>query len=361
MIENFETLFKWSQTDFLSPKKIDDLRNFFGNLEIAWEKGDEKSFKKAGINPNSVDGFFQRKTKLNIEKLWQKYQKIGAKMMFIEDENYPQQLKEIDAPPIFLFYKGEIKEQDNFAFAVVGSRVYSAYGKEATLKIVPDIAKAGFTIVSGLARGIDTLAHKEALRMEGRTLAILGSGIDNIWPSENRSLAEKIIDGQGAVISEFPLGTAPIGYNFPRRNRIISGLSKGVLVIEGKKKSGSLITAHIALNQGREVFSLPGNGFSALSEGPNTLIKKGEAKLVTCVEDILEEFNLDLKTEKKDLRVPKNEKEKSLLDILGDNPKMFDEIVAESELGSAEISSLLTILEIKGYAQNLGMGQWVRI
>lgn len=360
-MENFETLFKWAQTDFLSLNRIEQLRAFFGDLKIAWEKAEKKSFLEAGIHPKGVEAFFRKKDKIDFEKAYKNFEKCGAKMIFIEDKNYPQRLSQINAPPIFLFVRGEILPEDDFSFAVVGSRTFSPYGKEGVLKIVPDLAKAGFTIVSGLARGIDALAHKEALRMEGRTIAVLGSGIDNIWPHENKTLAENIINDRGAVISEFPIGTAPLSYNFPRRNRIISGLSMGILVIEGKERSGSLITAHIALEQGREVFALPGGGFTALSAGPNKLIKKGEAKLISSVEDILEEFNIKLKKDQPERPAPKDAREKAVYELLGTEPKLFDDLVEDSEFNSAELSSLLTILEMKSFAQNLGMGRWIRL
>ena len=208
----------------------------------------------------------------------------------LADKNYPENLKKIDNPPLKLFVRGKIKTIDRKALAVVGSRKMSYYGKKVTQKLVADLIKEKITIVSGLARGIDTIAHQTALKMGGRTIAVLAGGLDKIYPPENKDLAEKIIKGHGAVVSEFPLGQSAVAENFPIRNRIISGLSLGTLVIEGAAKSGSLITARYAAEQGREVFAVPGPIDAIGSQAPLFLIKQG-AKLVETLEDILEELN----------------------------------------------------------------------
>lgn len=362
-MENFETLFAWAQTDFLTKTRISQLRNHFSNLDLAWKNANEKDFIKAGITERSATSFFERKEKLNLNKDKEIFDKIGAKLIFIEDDNYPQKLLEIAAPPIFLFVLGEIKPEDDLAFSVVGSRNITTNGKQAIASFVPHLVNAGFTIISGLARGVDAMAHKQCLDSGGRTIAVLGSGIDNIWPSENRTLAHNIINNNGAVISEFPIGTEPFAFNFPRRNRIVSGFSLGVLIVEGKEKSGSLITAQIALEQNREVFAVPGSPFLPLSKGPNLLIKKGEAKLVQNADDILEEFSLKQELSESEVRrtLPGNDKEKAILNALCNEPKMFDDIVKVLDMNSAEISSTLTILEMKGYVRNLGMGQWIAV
>lgn len=362
-MEKFEALFAWAQTDFLTKIRISQLRNYFGDLDLAWKNANEGDFRKAGIAQKSVESFFERKQKININKSREIFEKINAKLIFIENENYPQNLLEISSGPIFLFLTGEIKSEDEFSFAIVGSRNITSNGKQAILSFVPQLVRTGFTIVSGLARGVDSMAHKQCLDVNGRTIAVLGSGIDNIWPSENRMLAKRIIDNQGAVISEFPIGTEPLAFNFPRRNRIISGLSLGVLIVEGKEKSGSLITAQIALEQNKEVFAIPGSPFQHLSAGPNLLIKKGEAKLVQNTDDILEEFSLAQKKNNSEARrtLPKDQKERDILNILSNEPMMFDDIAKNLEMNSAEISSALTILEMKGYVRSLGMGQWIAI
>ena len=208
----------------------------------------------------------------------------------LADKNYPENSKKIDNKPIKLFIKGEIKASDKKALAVVGSRRMSCYGKKVTQKLVADLVKEKITIVSGLARGIDTVAHQTALKMGGRTIAVLAGGLDKVYPPENKDLVGKIIKGHGAVVSEFPLGQPAVSVNFPVRNRIIAGLSLGVLVIEGALKSGSLITARYAAEQGREVFAVPGPIDAIGSQAPLFLIKQG-AKLVEKIEDILEELS----------------------------------------------------------------------
>jgi DNA processing protein len=214
----------------------------------------------------------------------------GIECQVPADNNYPENLKKIDNPPLALFVKGQIKPQDSLAIAVVGSRRMSSYGMRITQKLVTDLVKKKITIVSGLARGIDTVAHQTTLEAKGRTIAVLGSGLENIYPPENKSLVEKIIKGHGAVVSEFPPNQLPAANNFPARNRIIAGLSLGTLVIEGAIKSGSLITARWAAEQGKEVFAVPGAIDAIGSQAPLFLIKQG-AKAVEKVEDILEELN----------------------------------------------------------------------
>jgi len=209
---------------------------------------------------------------------------------FLADKNYPENLKKIDNPPLRLFIKGAIKASDKRALAVVGSRRMSHYGEKVTQKLVADLVREKITIVSGLARGIDTIAHQTALKAGGRTIAVLGSGLEKIYPPENKSLVEKIIKGHGAVVSEFLPQQLPAVINFSARNRLIAGLSLGVLVIEGAARSGSLITARWAAEQGKEVFAVPGPIDAVNSQAPLFLIKQG-AKAVETVEDILEELN----------------------------------------------------------------------
>ncbi|MCM8792488.1 MAG: DNA-processing protein DprA [Candidatus Omnitrophica bacterium] len=219
--------------------------------------------------------------------------KYNLKIITYMDDEYPFLLRQIYDPPFVLYVKGELKEKDKLAIAVVGARQASFYGIQCSQKFSYELADLGFTVVSGLARGIDTWAHKGALKAGGRTIAVLGSGFSFIYPKENKALIDEI-SLNGAVISEFPCNTRPLPFNFPRRNRIISGLSLGVLVVEASKKSGALITANLALEQNRQVFCIPGRQDSYQSWGTNTLIKEG-AELVLDISDILEELNLDLK------------------------------------------------------------------
>jgi DNA processing protein len=256
--------------------------------------------------------------------------------------------------------QGEIRPADDWAIAVVGTRRASVYGRQATERIVSDIARSGVTVISGLARGIDTYAHRAALAAGGRTIAVLGSGLDRVYPEENRALAEHIAQN-GAVISEYPLGTPPDGTNFPRRNRIVSGLSRGVLVVEADLKSGAMITATQAGEQGRDVFAVPGSIFNPLSAGPHQLIREG-AKIVTDAADILEELHLTAVVEQRATReaLPADPTEAALLTLLSDEPTHVDDLTRSAKMPSATVTATLTILELKGLARQLGSMQYVR-
>lgn len=210
-------------------------------------------------------------------------------LLFIRDTNYPEELKNIAKPPIFLYYCGDIGLLQKRKIAVVGTRRATSYGRIACEKIVRELVENEVVTVSGLAAGIDSICHKKTLDYGGKTIAVIGSGLDVVYPRENEKLW-KVIGERGLILSEYPLGTEPFAYNFPMRNRIIVGISQGVVVVESKSKGGSLITAELALEEGREVFAIPGDIFSPASEGCNSLIKNSSAKLITSVEDILEEF-----------------------------------------------------------------------
>lgn len=281
-------------------------------------------------------------------------QKLGFKVITQDDSVYPELLKNIHDPPEHLYVKGEIKTEDSLAFAVVGTRKFTNYGREAVEYLVPQLVAAGLTIVSGMARGIDAFAHQTAISAGGRTIAVLGSGINVVYPPENQELYEKI-SKNGAVISEYPLDFEPTNYSFPVRNRIISGMSLGTLVIEAGETSGALITAREALEQGREVFALPGSIFSPVSVGCLELIKSG-AKLVRTAQDILEELNLEVKAKKLKARkvLPKSDEEKILLELLQEGPKHIDDLVRKSGLSVSTVSSVLSLMEIKGMVKNMG-------
>lgn len=278
-----------------------------------------------------------------------------------EDKEYPKILKQISDPPKELYLRGDFLERDKIAIGIVGTRECSGYGKQATLDIVGNLAEAGITIVSGLAKGIDTFAHRAALERGGRTIAVLGSAIDSksIYPCCNKKLAEKIIKN-GALVSEYPAGTKSERYFFPQRNRIISGLSLGVLIVEAPEKSGALITAASALEQNREVFAVPGSIYSKNSVGTNKLIQMG-AKLVASANDILEELNLPLIFEKKKEFKPENKEEELLLNILTKEPMHIDEITKKSNLSAKIVNSTLIMLELKGAVKNIGGGYYINI
>ncbi len=277
---------------------------------------------------------------------------IGGRVITLKDEEYPKRLRDIYDPPALLYVRGELKKEDELAVSIVGSRKTTPYGRWFTEKVSQELARYGVTIVSGMARGIDSLAHWGAISGGGRTIAVLGCGVDVIYPSENRNLFAKIID-HGAILSEFPIGSPPEGGHFPRRNRIISGLSIGVVVIQAGEKSGSLITANYALEQGREVFAVPGNVGTESSRGTHRLIKEG-AKLVESSEDILEEILPQwrrggeaipkVEAPKPDL----TQEERILYELLGETPLHIDAMIRESRLDPGKVSSLLLDLELKG-------------
>ncbi|MDD5031651.1 MAG: DNA-processing protein DprA [Patescibacteria group bacterium] len=325
-------------------------------LENAF-RADISELMKAGIEENIAEEFSAAKREINPDQLIARIAEEDIKVMTIADKSYPALLGEIYNPPSLIYYKGEFDLKDDFTLAVVGTRKFTNYGQQVTDHIVRDLAKNGLTIVSGLALGIDSLAHLATLETGGKTIAVLGSGLDkkNIYPSQNRYLAEKIIASGGAIISELPLGTPPLRHNFPQRNRLISGLSLGTLVIEAGEKSGALITAAYALEQNREVFAVPGSINSLVSAGPNKLIKEG-AKVVTSAADVIETLNLTQATAYIDTKkiMPEGENEKKIIALLSFEPIHIDELVRASGLDTAAANSTLVIMEMKGMIKNLG-------
>jgi DNA processing protein len=267
---------------------------------------------------------------------------------------YPDRLRNIYHPPPVLYQQGMLATADEWSVAVVGTRRATVYGKEAARYIAGELARAGVTVVSGLARGIDTVAHQAALDAGGRTIAVLGSGVDVVYPAENRRLMQRIVE-QGALLSEYTLGAPPEASNFPPRNRIISGLSLGVVIVEAGERSGALITADYAAEHGREVFAAPGNMFNKSSKGCNRLIQQG-AKLVLDIKDVLEELNLNMVAQQLELQavVPENETESLLLSFLSSEPLHVDEIIRQAALPVSEVSSALALMELKGLVRQVG-------
>lgn len=340
----------------IGPKRFALLKAYFGSAKRIW-KVSSKELLTAGLDPKLVSKFVKFRQGFDLTSYFLRLRENRIECQTLVDKNYPENLKKIDNPPFVLYVKGKIKSQDELAIGVVGTRKMSSYGREATERLVSDLVAAGLTIISGLARGVDTVAHQTALKAGGRTIAVLGSGLDKIYPPENKNLVEEIIDGHGAVVSEFPLGLQPVPGNFPARNRIIAGLSLGTVVIEGTQDSGSLISARCAAEQGREVFAVPGPITSPNSAGPAVLIKMG-AKLVWDVSDILEELNIDkkLKVKSKKLKVvlPENPEEERILVAIKNESKHIDKIVRETGMDVGQVMSLMTMMEMKGMVKNLG-------
>jgi len=278
------------------------------------------------------------------------------KTVTIKDKSYPKLLKETKDAPEIIYVRGELENDEEKCFAVVGTRMCSPYGKQVALEIAGELAEIGLTIVSGLAPGIDTFAHTATLERNGRTIAVLGTGVDekSIYPRSNVELSRKIIKTGGCLISEYPPGTPGSKFTFPRRNRIISGLSLGVLIVEAKQKSGALITASWAQKQGRKIFAIPGQIHSLNSKGTHYLIKNG-AKLVESANDILKELNLSLSVSDTDRTIRgENEEENLILESLKEESLYIDKIIERTKLSAAEVAGALAILEIKGKVRNLG-------
>jgi DNA processing protein len=337
----------------IGPAKLRALLDHFGDLEMAW-RASSSDLREAGLDRRALEYLLAARSAMDLDAEVAKVHRLGAKIVTWDDADYPPQLKSIAAPPPLLYVKGAFASADQWAIAVVGTRRATAYGREVTRSLVSDLARSGVTIVSGLARGIDAAAHQAALDAGGRTLAVLGHGIDFVYPPEHRQLAEQIIE-HGALVTDYPVGTPPEGGNFPPRNRIISGLSLGVLVVEGAAPSGARITAEFAMEQGRDVFAVPGNILQRSSELPNTLIQEGAIPVLK-VDDILEPLNLTMVAQHAEARevIPADETEAKVLQLLSAEPAHIDEIQRTTGLPIAQVSSTLALMELKGMVRQVG-------
>jgi DNA processing protein len=291
-------------------------------------------------------------------------ERLQVTVLTIQDPRYPPPLKEIYDPPPVLFCRGELRTIDAAAVAVVGTRAPSQYGRMVAEQFGRELAEAGLTVVSGMARGVDTCAHRGALAGKGRTIAVLGSGVDVLYPWENAKLAERVI-ADGAILSESPMGSPPDAWRFPARNRIISGLSRGVLVVEASKGSGALITAANAVDQNREVFAIPNMIDNVRGQGPHELIKDG-AKLVESLADILVELGIPLQEPSGDgqlsmAELTLSEEEQRILELLSAQPRPVDDLIAESGLGAGQVSAALVMLEVKVLVRKVPGNSFVRL
>ena len=312
-----------------------------------------------GLDENVIDGLRNFSAWDEAEKEIIRAEKAGVKIVPFTDSMYPARLRMIPDPPPLLYLKGEIRGEDQKAVAVVGSRSTSDYGRRVARDLCRGLASLGFTVVSGMARGIDGTAHETSLNAGGRTIAVLGSGVDRVYPAEHDKLYHRIIDN-GAVISEFPIGTRPLAFNFPARNRLISGLSLGVVVVEATEKSGSLITAALALEQGREVFAVPGEVGASRSRGAHRLIRQG-AKLVETVDDIMEEIAPQLvvrggkagSAPKRTLPQNLSAELQTIFNLFEERPLQIDEVIESSGYSPSRVSEILLELELQGYVRQL--------
>jgi DNA processing protein len=340
--------------------RFQTLLNAFGNLESAWN-ATLFDLAGAGLSAKLVERVAQIRASVDLDDFLAKTEKAGIRILTWQDDEYPAHLKEIDQPPPVLYLRGEITPEDSWSVAIVGTRAVTPYGRQVTEELATTLSQHGVTIVSGLARGVDAVAHSAALKTGGRTLAVLGSGVDKIYPPEHRQMAEKI-SASGAVISDYAPGTPPESANFPPRNRIISGLSMAIVVVEAGDTSGALITAEFAAEQGRDVFALPGNIYAPQSKGTNRLLRNG-AKTLLSPKDVLEALDLTRNVERREIRkvLPADTTEAALLDTLGPEPIHVDEIRNRTGLPIEKVSSALTMMELKGMVRQVGGMNYVAV
>jgi DNA processing protein len=343
----------------IGPARLAALLEVCGTPEAAW-KASIQQLQAAHLDRRTLESLLLARRQLDPEKEWQRAQQAGVQVLTWADANYPESLRQVDGAPPVLYVSGTLLPDDNLAIAIVGTRRASAYGREVAHRLGAELARNRVTVVSGLALGIDAVAHKAALDSGGRTIAVLGSGVDQVYPLQHRQLAQAIATN-GAVVSEYPLGTRPEASNFPPRNRIISGLSRAVVIVEAGVRSGALITANFAADQGREVFAVPGNILSAGSAGCNDLIRQGATPLLAA-DDLLEFLSLTTWNAQQSARqlVPPDPLEERLLDHLSGEPAHIDELVRLSALSTPQVSSLLTLMELKGMVRQSTPLSYVR-
>jgi len=325
----------------------------FQSMQTAWNAS-ASQLMEAGLSQKIVENFQQVRRQIDLDLIWKNIQKAGINVIIWDDDLYPRRLKEIDQPPPVLYTLGDLTVQDEWAVAIVGTRRMTGYGRQVTEELAELLARHGVTVVSGLARGVDASAHQTCLTHGGRTIAVLGSGVDRIYPPEHRKLAEDIAKN-GAVISDYPPGTPPESNNFPPRNRIISGLSRVVVVIEAGITSGALITSTFAAEQGRDVFALPGSIYANQSKGTNRLIQQGARPLID-VKDVLDALNIEQVQEYRQARLelPGDPKEQQIMDNLGYEPVHIDDLGNATGWGMDTLTATLTMMELKGLVRQVG-------
>lgn len=344
------------------PKRLGRLNKYFPDYATAFA-APSNDLLDAGMEPHIIEQWLAKRDTINLEESAQQLQKTRIKLLTYKDEQYPEILRQIPQAPQLLYYRGELAKREEFCFAVVGTRKISAYGRSITPELVAPLVTSGMTIVSGLAYGVDKLAHETALDNKGRTIAVLGCGLDDatIYPHTHLTLAQEIIDKGGLLLSEYAPGHPALPQNFVARNRIISGLSKGVLVVECDLESGALITAGHAADQSREVYAPPGLIYSPTSQGTNQLIKQGGAKFITSGQDIVEDLQLEIDLhEAPKTFVTLTHKEQIILNLISNNPVLVDDLITIAPLPPHLVTAAITLLEIKGQIRNVGGQQYVR-
>jgi DNA processing protein len=344
----------------IGPVRFQSLLDFFGDAQAAWE-APTADLAAAGLGSRLTCRLIRVRTDLDLDRVWEAILSKGIGVVTWQDEGYPISLREIGQSPPVLFIKGELTPEDEWTVAVVGTRRASSYGRQVAAELATEPARNGVTVASGLARGVDSIAHRSALNAGGRSLAVLGSGVDRIYPPENRRLAKKIA-ASGAVISDYPAGTPLEASNFPPRNRIISGLSKVVVILEASHKSGALITASFAADQGRDVFAVPGLITAPGSRGTNRLIQDG-ARPMLSPQDVLEVLDLSRAIAHRSARkvLPTAPVEAQLLAALSDEPVHIDEIGVQVAMPIEKISATLALMELKGMVRQVGGMRYVSV
>jgi DNA processing protein len=348
----------------LHPDKNAAILDFFGSPEALAKPSANVLSQVPGLSNEDVRKLVAVSDNGVLDKELALVEKNRIKVIDIFQQDYPALLKEIARPPLVLYLRGDAAVLSQYCLAVVGTRIPTMYGLEMAEEFTRDLARFGIVIVSGLARGIDSQAHKTALKF-GRTVAVLGSGLLNVYPRENEPLAEKIA-ASGAVISEFSLTMPPLKENFPRRNRVVSGLCRGVLVVEAAAKSGALITAHLALEQNREVFAVPGKADSELSRGTHQIIKEG-AKLVENARDIFDELNIKVTVQDQDNTsadspvIRLDPQSKKVFDIVAEDSAHFDDLLLKTGCTYSALSKIVLDLELKGFIKEISPSCYVRI
>ncbi|MFH1563239.1 MAG: DNA-processing protein DprA [Nitrospirota bacterium] len=358
----------WIQLNMITgigPMRFATLLKHFGSPQAILSANASNLSQVKGIGPQLAQRIIEEKDKVKVDAELEKVEKEGVTVLTLDSEDYPMNLKSIYDPPPVLYLKGKLQPDDRLSIAMVGSRAATTYGKTIAERLAAELVHAGFTIISGLARGIDVASHRSAIDSNGRTIAVLGCGIDIIYPPENKKLFYEIIE-HGAIITEFPIGTPPEKFNFPQRNRIISGLSLGTVIVEAPLKSGALITADCALEQNREVFAVPGSVGSRLSQGTHQLIKQG-AKLTESAEDIIEELELfrdalkNIPQVKKNTEIALSTDEDKLYQFISSiEPQHIDTISCLSQMTAAQVAGVLIQLEIKGVIKQLMGKRFIR-
>jgi DNA processing protein len=347
-----------SRVPHVGPVRIERLVRRFGSLSNAWEAPADAL--RAVIEPRPLAELLSTRGTTDPHRELERIARMGIRVLFPGHPSYPRLLAEISGRPSILYVRGELATADEKAIGIVGTRRATPYGRQLAERIAGELAQAGVTVISGLARGIDAVAHRAALDAGGRTIAVLGSGPDVIYPAEHRRLAEQILDA-GAIVTEQPPGAKPDAQNFPARNRIISGMSVGVVVVEAPTRSGALITATFAADQGREVFVVPGSVLMPSSEGTNALLRDG-ARIVRDGHDVLEDLGLDASGVDGTMQVelPLSTNEQALFAVVRDEPKHIDELADETGLPAGAVSALLLTMELKGLVRNYGAQFYVR-